>query len=288
MTVVGCGGRQHVVPSRRPYPELSVHLRLPLLDLPERMSRPQVEACQRFGPLWAWETVSPVLQGSEPVHRDLYPAHAERPSRRVWQGPRRRLPACRARCKVREPPRMRCVGATHSRRHPRGSHVSTALVSEPAAFDGIWLVSNTRDEWFPDPSLQDRVSRDEERGLGLAPRPGGSVPLRPRRDIAQPGTGPRPTHGRSGGGRRSQIDFFVSRGDANARHSDMCGEEFIRDVPCPPITADPNDEGYVGWYLDPGTIYRFIDVSMPSRRVIIHRSSTTRANYRRPTASRER
>ena len=49
----------------------------------------------------------------------------------------------------------------------------------------------------------------------------------------------------------------------------MCGEEFIRDVPCLPITADPNDEGYVSWYLTPGRYYRLIDVSAPTGRIIV-------------------
>ena len=147
----------------------------------------------------------------------------------------------------------------------------TALVSEPAAFDGIWLRSNVLDEWFTDPDFRIEFhgpKRDawDSRLAQVVPFPSDLtehvaqspyVRVIDRRAVDL------------GGVQAKQIDFFVNNGDANARHSDMCGEEFIRDVPCLPITADPNDEGYVSWWLDPGTFYRLIDVWTPSGRVVI-------------------
>ncbi len=149
----------------------------------------------------------------------------------------------------------------------------TALVSEPSVFDGIWLdpVDNTMDRWFPDPGFRIEFSVPRRRAWDsrlaqVVPFPsdlGEHIARSPYVQVVDQRVV------NLGGIDASQIDFVVREGDPNARHADMCGEEFVRDAPCLPITADPNDEGYVSWSLDPGTAYRLIDVSAPSGRLII-------------------
>lgn len=152
----------------------------------------------------------------------------------------------------------------------------TVFVKEPAVFDGIWLdpVDNTMDRWFPDPGFRIDVASALPKTRAWDSRLAQIVPF-PSDLTEHLATSPyvevfdrRTIH--LGGLEAKQIEFAVEQGDPSARQNDMCGEYLLRDEPCLPISADPNDEGYVSWSLSPGESYRLIDLSSPSGRVILY------------------
>ena len=246
----------------------------PFYDLPDRMSRRQVEACQvyfaRFAPGKRFEPGAPGF--SSQFCADLYRRTQDD---RHGECQTVRVAACQAAVNDRRFASMRrCFASTPATRVLiKESPRVIAVVSEPAVFDGIWLdpVDNTMDRWFPDPGF--RVEFSTPKAQAWDSLLAQTVPY-PSDLTAHLAKSPYVTvldlrTVNLGGVDANQVDLLVNRGDPNARHADMCGEEFIRDVPCLPVTADPNDEGYVSWHLTPGNFYRLIDVSAPSGRIIV-------------------
>src|SRR5262245_24670146 len=122
-------------------------------DLPERMSRRQVEACQtyfaRYAPRRRFAPGQPGF--SSQFCTDLY-----RRTRNSRDGECQRVRGSVCWFAVRDGAfasmRACFASAPAVRAVISESQHLTALVSEPAVFDGIWLdpVDNTMDRWFPD------------------------------------------------------------------------------------------------------------------------------------------
>jgi len=66
----------------------------------------------------------------------------------------------------------------------------------------------------------------------------------------------------------TEIDLVVRRADLNARQAGLCGEIGIRDEPCVAVTADSTPEGYTTIMLKPRQSYRLIDLHTASGRVV--------------------
>jgi hypothetical protein len=55
------------------------------------------------------------------------------------------------------------------------------------------------------------------------------------------------------------LDGRVVAADDRAYADGYCGETMSQ-APCVPLTADPNIEGYVSWALEPGDLFRIIEI----------------------------
>jgi hypothetical protein len=81
------------------------------------------------------------------------------------------------------------------------------------------------------------------------------------------------------------IDGRVRRADPDALDQGFCGESNSRG-PCVPITVDQNAEGYVGFALDPGEIFRIIKVKTRRRAVVVEIATSGKVHSFIPLAMR--
>lgn len=256
------------VPAKCPFKRDSISY----WDLPDRMTRPQVKACQahfakrapdgRFGPGTAAFT-SQFCYAFDSTTREGECQYV-------------RVAACRLAVNDGAFASLRtCFAASPGQRvvvHKKSPRVSV-LASEPAVFEGPWLdvVDNTLDRWFRRGG--GRVYFYEPRRKAWDSRTGRIVPFpddlvdfvasNPYVRVERVGTA------RFGELTARQIDFVVRQGDPKARRESLCGEYTLRDDPCLPISADANEEGYVSFSLELHEPQRLIDLHTRSGRLIL-------------------